>query len=192
MTDARRIRDSALIDAIEAAPSVVYEGAAWRVVRDGRDPLQGSGCGGRWDDGTFDVLYTSEKADGAVAEMYFHLSRGQPVIPSKVRYHLHELSVTMQRALKLADLQALAELGMETDRSGALAYVDRVQEYPRPQEIAETAHFVGFDGLLVPNARHDCLNIVLFCDRISPDAVDVLQDHGLISWDDWRKTPLGF
>jgi RES domain-containing protein len=191
MANARRIRDSTLIDALEAVPSTSFEGTVWRVVREGRDVLQGSAYGGRWDDGTFDVLYTSERAGGAIAEMYFHLARGQPVIPSKVLYRLYELRVGMQAALRLADLPALAALGVDTARYGALSYFERVQEYPRPQEIAETAHFVGFDGLIVPSARFACLNIVLFCERIPPEAAEVTRDHGPIHWDDWRNKPLG-
>lgn len=192
MPKARRLRDNALIDALESAPSTPFQGTVWRVVREGRDVLQGSCYGGRWDDGTFDVLYTSEKADGAIAEMYFHLSRGQPVIPSKITYRLYELRVATQRALKLADLAALATLGVDTTRYGALSYLERSEEYPRPQEIAETAHFVGFDGLIVPNARFECLNVVLFCDRIPPEAAEVVRDRGAIHWNDWRKQPLGF
>jgi RES domain len=76
---------------------------------------------------------------------------------------------------------------VDTTRYGALSYSERVQEYPRPQEIAETAHFVGFDGLIVPNARFKCLNVVLFCDRIPPEAAEVVRDHGAIRWDDWRN-----
>jgi RES domain-containing protein len=191
MADPRRLRDAALIDALEAAPSVPLQGTVWRVVREGRDVLQGSSYGGRWDDGTFDVLYTSRMADGAIAEMYFHLSRGQPVIPSKVAYHLYEIRAALQRAANLADLAALAALGVDTSRYGALSYLERVQEYPRPQEIAETAYFVGFDGLIVPNARFDCLNVVLFCDRVPPEAIEVVRDHGVVRWDVWRKRPLG-
>jgi hypothetical protein len=192
MANVRRIRDNALIDALESAPSTLFEGVVWRVVREGRDVLQGSAYGGRWDDGTFDVLYTSELADGAVAEMYFHLSRGQPVIPSKVTYHLYELQVTVRRALKFDDLAAHAALGADTARYGMLSYLERAQEYPRPQEIAETAHFVGFDGLIAPNARFKCLNVVLFCDRIPPEAAEITRDHGPIRWDKWRNERLGY
>jgi hypothetical protein len=190
MAHLRRIRDSALIDALESSPSAVFDGTVWRVVRAGRDVLQGSGYGGRWDDGTFDVLYTSKMADGAIAEMHFHLSRGQPVVPSKITHHLYELRVTMQRAVEL-DLPALARLGVDTTRYGALSYVERIQEYTRPQEIAEAAHFVGFDGLIVPNARFDCLNAVLFCDRVPPEAVEVVRNHGPIAWTEWRRKSLG-
>lgn len=103
----RKRRDSALIDAIEAVQPIFYSGNVWRVTRTGRNPVQCSRSGGRWDDGTFDVLYTSEKREGALAEMKFHLMRGQPVMPSLVTYDLHELSVAMARALKLLDLNAL-------------------------------------------------------------------------------------
>jgi hypothetical protein len=187
MAALRRIRDKALIDAVEALPARVFEGSVWRVVREGRDVLMPSAAGGRWDDATFEVLYTSQTADGATAELYFHLSRGQPVIPSRVTYRLFELQVRVERALHLRDLDALARLGLETARYGALSYADRVQEYPRTQEIAETAHFLGFDGLVVPNARWDCLNVILFTDHIAPDAMEVSKDCGPIDWDAWKK-----
>ena len=73
-------RDNALIDALEAIEPVVFSGTVWRLVRDGRNPLQCSASGGRWDDGSFDVLYTSMSRDGSLAEMRFHLMRGQPVM----------------------------------------------------------------------------------------------------------------
>src|SRR5262249_4947024 len=125
-----RPRDNSLIDAIESIPGTTYRGTAWRVVRASKDVLAPSAPGGRWDDGTFDVVYASQSRDGAVAEMYFHLSRGQPVIPSKVRYHLFELRVAIDRALRLDDVNAIARLGVDTTRYGALSYSDRQQEYP--------------------------------------------------------------
>ena len=191
MTPAHRIRDNALIDALEAFPAVPFAGPVWRVVREGRDVLAGSAVGGRWDDATFDVLYTSQAGDGAVAEMHFHLTRGQPVVPSRVAYRLHELKVAMARTLHLADLDAIAALGVDTSRYGTLSHAERGQEYPRTQEIAETAHFVGFDGMVVPNARWHCLNVVLFCDRLAPADAEVVADHGPIDWAAWRKATAG-
>ncbi len=66
-------RDEKLIDVIEEHTSVEFDGPVWRVVRDGRDPTQCSSWGGRWDDGTFDVLYTAAEKDGAIAKIYLHL-----------------------------------------------------------------------------------------------------------------------
>jgi hypothetical protein len=64
-------RDSRLIDALEALPARRLTETVWRVVREGRDPCNCNASGGRWDDETFDVLYTSRERDGAIAEMFF-------------------------------------------------------------------------------------------------------------------------
>jgi RES domain-containing protein len=186
-----RARDSALIDVIESIAAEPYIGRVWRVVREGKDVLAPSAPGGRWDDGTFDVLYTSKSADGAVAEMHFHLSKGQPVIPSKVTYHLYEIQVRIERALHLQDVAAIARLGVDTSRYGALSYNDRLQEYPRTQEVGEAAHFIGFHALIVPNARRPVMNVVTFHDRIGPDAIEVVKQHGPIDWGAWLKRPFG-
>jgi hypothetical protein len=192
MASTHRIRDNALIDALEKIPAIPHRGPVWRVVRAGRDVLTPSSAGGRWDDATFDVLYTSQLADGAVAEMEFHLARGQPVFPSRVQYRLYELAVQLDRGLYLADVAAVARLGVDTSRFGTLSYADRQQEYPRTQEIGETALFLGYDGLVVPRARWDCSNVVVFAERVPPDRMEVKREHGLLDFPAWRKTPFGF
>lgn len=152
------------------------------MVREGRDPLQCSASGGRWDDSTFEVLYTSLKREGAIAEIYFHLMRGQPVFPSKVRYCLFELKVSLSEILRFETLDELSALGLDISRYGQLSYQERQQEYPRTQEIAEVADFLDCDGLQVPNARLACANLVLFCDRLQPDSMEVVKDHGIMDW----------
>lgn len=181
------VRDSRLIDALEILPHTPFRGTVWRVVREGRDPCHCSAPGGRWDDGTFDVLYTSTTSDGAIAEMHFHLLRGQPVFPSKVRYALHELRVVLSEVMTLPTVNSLVALGLDAARFGQLSYDERLQEYPRSQDIAEVAHFLDCDGIVVPNARWDCTNLVLFCDRLKPDAIESVKDHGIIDWATWQK-----
>lgn len=178
----RKRRDNRLIDALESFEPVIYSGSVWRVVREGRNPSQCSRSGGRWDDGTFDVLYTSESSAGAVSEMRFHLMRGQPVIPSQVSYRLYEIEVSMDRALRLLDLEALAKVGLDVSRYGQLSYEEKEAEYPRSQDIGEAAHFLDYDGMVVPSARYDCLNVVVFCDRVPPGALTAKVDHGPVSW----------
>lgn len=192
MAAARPVRDSGLLDAVEALPHRPFEGRAWRVVRDGRDPVQCSAVGGRWDDRTFDVLYTSTAADGAVAEMHFHLSRGQPVMPSRVAYRLYALRVLLRQCLQTASIDTLASLGLKTAAFGQMSYTERHQEYPRSQEIAEAAHFHGRDGMLVPSARSGHANLVVFCDPAGPEAVEIVEDKGIIDWDGWRRSPFGY
>lgn len=179
-------RDRKLIDALEALPRTSFDAHVWRVVREGRDPEECSAAGGRWDDTTFEVLYTSLDRDGAIAEMEFHLSRGQPVFPSKVRYSIHELRVTLSEILKFETKEDLASVGLDISKYGQLSYADRDLEYPRTQEIAEVAHFLDCKGLLVPNARWPCTNLVIFCDRVDVGACEIVRDHGIIDWAIWR------
>ena len=186
MAGVRNVRDGALIDTLEQIGGEPFEGSVWRVVREGKDACVCGNPGGRWDDRTFDVLYTAAERDGAIAELYFHLSRGQPVIPSKVRYRTFELSVSLRRLLTLPSLEHLSELGFDVATFGQLSYDDREHEYPRTQDIAETAHFLEYDGILVPSARWDCANIVVFCDRLVPGALEIAADHGVIDWATWR------
>ena len=174
----RRARDIELLDALDALPRVRFEGTAWRAVREGRDPLQGHPSGGRWDPGTFDVLYTSMEADGAAAEIHFHLSR-QPVFPSKLAYRLHEIAVRTTKTLHFAGLSTLAPLGVDGARYGEILY-------GRTQAIGDAADFLGFDGLIAPNARWPCQNLVIFTDRLAPADLEVLSSVH-IDWTAWRK-----
>jgi hypothetical protein len=174
----RRARDIELLDALDALPRAPFEGTVWRAVREGRDPLQGHPSAGRWDPGTFDVLYTSMEPDGAIAEIHFHLSR-QPVFPSRLVYRLHEIAVRTKKTLHFADLTALAPLGVDAAR-----YRDIL--YRRTQAIGDAADFLGFDGLIAPNARWPCQNLVIFTDRLAPADLEVLSVV-VIDWTDWRK-----
>ena len=171
-----------MLDALEAIEPFRYAGAVWRIVGANNDVLQPSRFGGRWDDGTFDVLYTSTQSAGAVAEMRYHLFKGQPVIPSRVFYRLFEFSVSTERTLQLLDLDALVALGADVSRYARLSYERRTDEYPTTQAIGEAANFLGFDGLVVPSARASCLNVVLFADRLLPGALGTPVDNGVVDF----------
>lgn len=174
----RRARDLELLDALDAQPRIPYEGEVWRVVREGRDVLQGAASGARWDPGTLDVLYTSLAREGALEEIHFHLTR-QPVFPSKIRFVLYRVGVRTRRTLQLADMAALESLGVTADRYRGL-------EYQRTQEIGDAAAFLGFDGLLVPSVRWDCRNLVLFTDRLATEALTILS-VAPVDWEAWRQ-----
>jgi hypothetical protein len=79
-------------------------------------------------------------------------------------------------------MDLLSTLGLDMSTFGRISYGRHRGEYPRTQEVGEVAHFLGFDGLLVPSARVDDTNIVIFCDRTNPGQVEVKTDHGPVSW----------
>lgn len=179
----RLIRDQKLLDALEAVEQRPYDGVVWRSVREGRDPLICWRSGARWDDATFDVLYTSETREGAIEERRFHLYQGQPFPPSRVGYELYELRVALKAVIGFPSLEDLVALGFEAGHFGQLSYNERDQEYPRLQDIAEACFFLGADGIQVPSARHPASkNLVVFCEQDPSPSKQVLRAHGLIDW----------
>jgi len=116
-------------------------------VREGRDPTDCWRAGGRCDDRSFDVLYTSLAREGAIEERRLHLVRGQPFPPSKVRYEVFELHVRLEAVISFKDIEALQSIGMNASGYGLASYVDKEMEYPRSQEIAEACFFMGANGI---------------------------------------------
>jgi len=170
-----RARDHELLDALDSLEAVKLEQSVWRALRVGRDPLSGRPSNGRWDPGTFDVIYVSLDPKGAGAELYFHLSR-QPVFPSRAEFAVHEIAVRTQRTLRFADLRDLEPLGVvPAEYPGVL--------YRRTQEIGDAASFLGFDGILAPSARCECHNLVVFTDHLEPDALELVRSSPI----DWSE-----
>jgi hypothetical protein len=181
MADLRKARDLALLDAIDTFKRELFAQAVWRVAKEERDPLQGAPSKSRWCNGTFDTLYTSLERDGAIAEIHALLT-GQPVFPSKIRWRVHRVFVQCARALRLADVPTLAKLGVDT-----VTYKSR--NYAQTQEIADAAYFLDFDGLIAPSARWNCINLVIFTERVAPDDLRIDESEGeAIDWGTWKRS----
>lgn len=180
--DRRRALDDRLLDLVGAIEAVPFEGGMWRVVRRGRDVLDGSRGSGRWNTAEMSVLYGAAHMDGAIAEMNFHLSRGQSVFPSRMRHDVFKLAVRAHRTLVLADMAQLKQLGVDDSRYHELLY-------NRTQEIGAAASFLGFDGLIVPSARWDCQNMVLFLDALNLEEIQTISSQQ-IDWRVWRQENL--
>lgn len=177
----RKPRDLKLLDAIDGFSREPFSGSVWRVVKEGRDPLQGASSKSRWCNGRFDALYTSFERDGAIAEIY-SLLISQPVFPSKPRWTVNRLVARCEKTLRLPDLVTLSRLGVDTSN-----YKSR--DYDSFQQIGDAAYFLDFDGLVVPSARWNCLNLILFTDRIVPANLNVEETEGApMDWKAWKST----
>jgi hypothetical protein len=174
---AARIHDRVILDALEALDPEPFRGTVWRVTRRGREPLRGAAAHGRWSSsGEFEVLYTSLVREGALGEIGYRLSL-QPVWPSRIEHEVHTIEVQTERNLRFPDTASLAPLGVDAARY-------RSFDYAATQAIAAAANFLGFDGLIVPNARFACSNLVIFIER-APELT--LIDTKRVNWDDWRR-----
>jgi RES domain-containing protein len=180
--DRRRALDDRMLDLVGAFEGQPFEGTMWRVVRRGRDVLDGSRGSGRWNTSDMSVLYGAADRDGAIAEIHFHLSRGQSVFPSRMRHDLFELAIKARQTLVLANTEHLKRLGVDDSRYRELLY-------GRTQEIGAAAAFLGFDGLIVPSARWNCQNIILFLDAINLEEVRSISIQP-VDWPAWRQSNL--
>lgn len=184
MTGGSKAHDLNLLDALDAAPRVQYAGPVWRVVRDGRDPLRAGPSRSRWCDGTFDVLYTSQERDGAIAEINAFWTL-QPVFPSKISFRCFELHVALERSLQFLNVAALEPHGVNPRN-----YTGR--DYSATAAIASAANFLGFDGLIAPSARWACQNVMLFTERLDPSRLQLKSPlPDMIDWQSWRAKTRG-
>jgi RES domain-containing protein len=175
----RRAHDDRLLDAISRIAPAKYDRTVWRVVRHGRSPTDGSRGAGRWNPSDLPVLYCAEEREGALSEIHFHLSRGQPVFPSRIRHTLWKLGADLKKSLTLLDIEQLVALGVEISR-----YRDIL--YAKTQEIGAAAAFLGFDGLISPSARYECANLVVFLDNAAPDALIEIAREA-VDWPSWLR-----
>jgi hypothetical protein len=175
-----RVHDRAILDALEKLHPKPFDSDVWRVARNGRDPLAGSSANGRWGaPGELEVLTTSEAREGALAEVGFRLSL-EPVWPSRIQHEIHVLAVKTERLLRLVDMRELEKLGVDVARYETF-------DYSATQAIAAAAHFLEFDGMLVPSARFACNNLALFTDRVTQGGQLQLVSSEDVDWGEWRK-----
>ncbi len=172
--------DPDLLATLDALEGSRFKGTVWRVSWASRNPLAGNAGGGRWSpEGRFDVLYASLQEDGALAEAYHHLSRAPVFSTSHTK--LNEISVSLKNVLSL-DSGQLTALGME----------DPLASRPRDNlgpAIGEAAFMLDFQGLLVPSARWECRNLVVFLDHGAFDISKhlTLRKASDVNWPAWRE-----
>ena len=180
MAGPRRVHDRAILDALDAIDPMPFEGEVWRVILKGRDPLRGSSTHGRWSpNGEFEVLYTSLAREGALAEVGYRLSL-EPIWPSRLQHEIHRIEVRTEKTLHIADLAALQSLGVDISNYQGF-------DYGVTQAITSASLFLMFDGMLVPSARADCTNLVLFLDRLSEHGHLVVRESEAVNWTAWKE-----
>lgn len=168
-------RDPELLAHLEGCGEGPFEGAVHRVVWRDRSPVQGSSSArGRWSspDSQFEVLNTSFMPEGASAEFeaFWSLFEQRPD-----RQALKwELRVRLVRAVEL-DFGALEALRVAQSDYGG-------REYSRTQEISDAVNYLGYDGLIVPCARYECKNLIIYIQNLAGDWVMEEGESKLFEW----------
>ena len=174
------IHDRALLERLSAFETERFDGEVYRATRVNLDPLAPSTSGGRWAPrgdarAGVPVLYASLDRDGALAEITYHWRQLTPY-PTKPAA-VHHIGVCVSKSLRLLRGD-LADLGV-----AAVRYNER--NYRRTQEIGAAVAFLGCDGLLVPSARWDCDNLVIFADNHGvANRLEVIASEN-VDWQAW-------
>ncbi len=180
MSGLSRQHNRELLDALELHPFEAFSGELWRVTGKGRDALRPSTAGGRWSPpGEFEVLYTSLARAGALAEIGYRLTL-EPVWPSRIEHELHRIAARTNTTLRFADLNSLSPLGVNVSRYTSF-------EYSATQAIAAAAHFLDFDGLIVPSARSAELNLAIFTEKLDVAERLKVEASEPVDWSAWRS-----
>lgn len=170
------VRDPKLVACLEGRATRPFEGIVHRVVWSGRSPVQGSSARGRWNgpEGGFEVLNTSLEEDGARAEFeaFWSLFEQRPDRPALI----WRLKVRLKRVMEL-DFEELEGLGVAQQDFGG-------RDYTRTSEISGVVSDLGCDALIVPSARHDGRNLVVYMDGLDEDCRIEEVGSSAFSWSD--------
>jgi hypothetical protein len=59
--------------------------------------------------------------------------------------------------------------------------------YERTQEIGAAVAFLGCDGLIAPNARWPCENLMVYMDNVPLDRTFAVTSATSVNWIEWAR-----
>ena len=156
------VHDPALLDKLEKLDAGSFANRVWRHMFNGIDPQLPNTRGARWNPPGTAAVYLSLESATAVAEADHSLSI-QPVRPRPRSRELYEVEIRLERALDLRALDLLESLGIDDHA---------LRAFPPDlcQAVGGGAAWLDIDGILVPSARTEGSNLVVFVDHMDPDS----------------------
>lgn len=156
------IHDPDLLDAIERLGSEALDDVTvWRHMFNDNPPELSNTRGARWNPAGLAAIYTSEDRTTAIAEGQ-HAIDVQPLRP-RARRFVYELRVSARKVLRIGP-DDFAAIGL--DPSDLLA-----PDFAACQRVGAHAAFLGYDALIVPSARSEGSNVVIFINELAADAL---------------------
>jgi len=116
-------------------------------------PQKDNQSGARWNPPEVPAIYCSLQAETAVAEGDFHIAL-QPFRPRAER-RVHRIKVNIPGVVLLTDWQLLERLGVARSSYESI-------EPARCKEIGGAIAYLGRTGILVPSARCNGVNLVIY------------------------------
>ena len=154
------IHNRELIGALSRVQPKQWAGTVFRHMFAGFLPERENRSGARWNPPETPAIYASLDRATALAEAEYYINL-QPLKPNAQRL-LYRISVTLSSVLDLSDWELLRTLGVE---KAGFATTD----YSACQKVGGVVEWLRHDGMLIPSARKDGINLVIFPNQRKPD-----------------------
>lgn len=163
--------DRETIQALEQFAPTPWEGVVFRHMFASFPPERENVRGARWNPPQIPAIYTSLIRETAIAEADYYINL-QPIRP-RARRIVYRIQITLNSVLDLSDLPTLSTIGLNEESLASIDHSDC-------QRVGGAVEWLGHDGLLIPSARTDGANLVVFPNRKKPDyRFDVLDSEEL-------------
>ena len=149
--------DPDLLDFLESRVVPEWQHTVWREVLGHSTPLHPNQRGARWNPPGVEALYCSLAAATASAEVDFLISLQS--VPIRKR-RLVSLLVEITRVVDLTDTSPLVSFGI--DRPDLWG-----DNHDAPRLIGSAVSWLSCAGLLVPSARHEGTNLVIYTNQMA-------------------------
>lgn len=147
------IYEPALLDQLEEFGGQEWEGVAYRHMFGSYPPARMNTLGARWNPREVAAIYASLERETALAEAEYRISL-EPFRP-KARRTLYRISVRLNSVVDLREPARLALVGLTDAELVA-------DDFTACQKVGGATQLLGNDGLLVPSARANGANLVIF------------------------------
>jgi len=169
--------DHEILDVLDQLDPIEYSGELWRTTWLKRDPLLGGTGGGRWSPNKKpETLYTSLEENTSIAELHYHLS--QAPVRSSCAVLICQLSTEKLNLLDLRSPDVWTSLQLDNK--------SKKEQVIHSQKIGAVAHFLDYQGIIVPSYRAEGHNCVIFTELTQRDQITV-ESKAEINWPAWIK-----
>jgi RES domain-containing protein len=147
---------TSLENALASLQSIAWSGRVFRVMLNDYPPDRENTQGARWNPPDVAAIYTCFEPAVCIAEIEYSLARQPRPVKRDLRRTLYEIEVTLAAVVDLAPLlPQLDTVGIGT----AHLFTDDMKT---SQEVGRLVTWFGFDGLIVPSARYEGKNLVIY------------------------------
>jgi RES domain-containing protein len=147
---------TSLENVLASLHGAAWSGRVYRVMLNDYPPDRENTQGARWNPPDVAAIYACFEPAVCIAEIEYNLARQPRPVRRDLRKTLYEIEVTLAAVVDLTPL--LPQL----ERIGIGASQIFADDMKTSQEIGRLITWFGFDGLIVPSARYEGKNLVIY------------------------------